>query len=217
MAKKSGKKVEFYYVRHGRTEFNRDGIIQGGRVDSPLVTDSLDVIRQSADVLRNVPFCACYCSPLGRAQQTAKILLDGRSKIPVHTLENLREFDFGTLDGQPYKGNRMKFVRCFTRQDFSPYGGESGDQVRERLRNAFKKMYRSSSDGDKVLVVAHGALFRYAVLEFSPASAASRKLMSETMQTPNAGIGLITCQDGKFLIEAMPLKAQKFAAFMQRR
>lgn len=217
MAKKSGKKVEFYYVRHGRTEFNRDGIIQGGRVDSPLVTDSLDAIRQSANVLRDVPFRACYCSPMGRAQETAKILLEGRDALPVHTLENLREFDFGSLDGQPYKGNHLKFARCFVRQDFSPYGGETGDQVRERLRNAFKKMYRSSSDGDKVLVVAHGALFRYAVLEFSPASAASRKLMSETMRTPNAGIGLITCQDGKFLIEAMPLKAQKFAAYLQRR
>lgn len=203
------KRVTFYYVRHGRTEYNRDGIIQGGRVDSPLVGDSIPTIREAARVLRDVPFASCYCSPMGRAQDTARILVEGR-RLPVHTLQNLREFDFGTLDGQPYKKRVLDFVRCFVRQDFSKYGGEKGDAVRERLHHAFKKMYRNAADGDNVLVVAHGALFRYAVLEFSPASALSRKLMSETMKTPNAGIATIEGVDGEFRITSMPLAPQKF-------
>ena len=47
------KRVTFYYVRHGRTEFNRDGIIQGGRVDSPLAEESRTrAARWRASILR---------------------------------------------------------------------------------------------------------------------------------------------------------------------
>ena len=71
------KKVTFYYVRHGRTEFNRDKIIQGGRVDSPLVSESVPTIERSAKALSQIEFARCYVSPLNRTHQTAEVLLAG--------------------------------------------------------------------------------------------------------------------------------------------
>lgn len=203
------KRVTFYYVRHGRTEFNRDGIIQGGRVDSPLVEESVPTVRESAKVLADVDFARCFVSPLGRAQQTADLLLEGRD-VEKHTLEGLKEFDFGSIDGKPYKGNRLAFARCFLRQDFSSVGGESGAQVRERVRRAFKKMYKESSDGDNVLVVGHGAYVRYVVQEFAKMTAFSRRITSTTMRVPNAGIALVVAVDGDFELTCMPVKAERF-------
>lgn len=204
------KRVTFYYVRHGRTEFNRDHIIQGGRVDSPLVEESLGTVRDTARALAPVNLAACWCSPLGRAQETARIVL-GEHKLPIKTLDNLREFDFGELDGKPYgAGTRMAFARCFMRRDFSSVGGESGDEVRERVRKAFRKMYKESKDGDVVLVVGHGAYLRYVVLEFAQMSGVSRGIASYTMRAPNAGIATITGTDGEFELLSMPVAADKF-------
>lgn len=203
------KRVTFYYVRHGKTEYNRDHIIQGGRVDSPLVADSLGAIENTAKALEGVDLASCYASPLGRAQETARIVL-GKRKLPIQTLDNLREFDFGELDGQPYKGTRSAFARCFMRRDFSSVGGETGDEVRERVRRAFKKMYKAAKDGDNVLVVGHGAYLRYVVLEFSQLSGVSKAIVTRTMRAPNASIATIVGEDGKFTLTAMPETADKF-------
>ena len=204
------KRVTFYYVRHGKTEFNKKGIIQGGRVDSPLVPETLPVIEQSARALSGIPFASCYCSPLGRAQSTARLLLDGmspRQTPEVRTLDDLREFDFGTIDGREYSGHSLQFVRCFAHQDFTPVGGESGDQVRRRVRVAFSRMFAESADGDNVLVVAHGAIFRYVLLEFyTDVSPLARRIRSMTVKTPNAGIGVV---EGIFDEASMPTPAFK--------
>ena len=203
------KKVTFYYVRHGRTEFNRDKIIQGGRVDSPLVSESVPTIERSAKALSQIEFARCYVSPLNRTHQTAEVLLAGRN-VETKVNENLREFDFGDIDGKPYKGNKGTFTRCFLRQDFSSVGGESGREVRERVRRAFKKMYKESADDDNILVVGHGAYLRYVVLEFAKMSGFSRRLVSTTMRVPNAGIATIVATDGEFELVCMPVKAEKF-------
>lgn len=203
------KRVVFYYVRHGRTEFNRDGVIQGGRVDSPLVEDSLQTLRDTAEALAPVDLARCYTSPLGRAQETARIVLGDRDLKPKE-LEALREFDFGELDGKPYKGNKRAFSRCFMRQDFSSVGGETGEQVQARVRKAFRKMYQASKDGDTVLVVGHGAYLRYILLEFSQMSGLSNRIASRTMRAANGSISTIVGQDGTFELVAMPVSADKF-------
>lgn len=204
------KRVTFYYVRHGRTEFNRDGIIQGGRVDAPLVRESIPAIEATGRALAPIPLSRCYSSPLGRAVETARIVTSGRG-LEVEPLDDLREFDFGDLDGKPYAGNRLKFAHCFVRQDFSPYGGEAGEQVRGRVRSAFGRMFDQAADGDNVLVVCHGAFFRYVLLEYYPVSHLRRKLMSETIKTPNAGIAVIVGESNNFTLTELPVTAERFA------
>lgn len=203
------KRVTFYYVRHGKTEFNRDQIIQGGRADSPLASEGIPVVENTARALASVDFARCWRSPLGRVAQTTDILLAGRD-VPVTVLDNLREFDFGEIDGKPYQSNRGTFIRCFLRQDFSSVGGETGEQVRERVRRAFHKMYKAAKDGDKVLVVAHGAYLRYVVQEFSQMSKPSRAVVSRTMKAPNASISILVDTDGSCVLTDMPMTAKEY-------
>ena len=204
------KRVTFYYVRHGRTEYNRDGIIQAGRVDSPLAEESIWQVEDTGRALAGVDFARCYTSPLGRARQTAEIILAGRD-VPVAPLDDLREFDFGTIDGKPQKQYGAKFVRCYLRQNFSSVGGETGAQVRARVRRAFQTMYDESADGDKVLVTAHGALMRYVLLEFYRGlGPVRRKIKSETLKTPNAGIAVLAGDEAGIRRVQLPLSAVDF-------
>lgn len=204
------KHITFYYVRHGRTEYNRDGIFQGGRVDSPLVEESIYQVEDTGRALAGVDFARCYTSPLGRARQTAEIILAGRD-VPIRPLDDLREFDFGEVDGKPQKGHLAQFVRCYLRQDFSPIGGETGAQVRTRVRRAFQTMYDEGADGDQILVTAHGALMRYVLLEFyHQGNALTRKIKSETLKTPNAGIAVVTGDAAGFDLARLPMTAEQF-------
>ena len=139
-------------------------------------------------------------------------MVAGRN-IKIQTLDNLHEFDFGELDGKPYKGHRLDFARHFLKQDFSDIGGESGEEVRGRVERAFRKMYKAARNGDVVLVVAHGALLRSCVYEFSRVSAASKKIASLTMKVPNGSISTISCQDGEFTMRTMPQKPEDFCPF----
>ena len=70
--------MEFYIVRHGRTEWNAKGLIQGIS-DIPLLEEGREMARQTARGLKTVSFDAVYASPLSRALETAEILVKGRN------------------------------------------------------------------------------------------------------------------------------------------
>lgn len=203
------KKVVFYYVRHGETLYNKDHIIQGGRVDSELAPQAYPVLDETAQALNKIKLAACYCSPLPRAVASAKCLIQSLD-LPIKKMDNLAEFDFGELDGKPYKRNRRAFVHCFMQQDFSEVGGETGEQVRRRARKAFKKMYQQAHSGDSILVVGHGAYLRSVLREFSEMTKTSRLLTSLTMRVPNGSITTIVGQNSEILVTQMPQRAKNF-------
>ena len=169
------KQVTFYYVRHGRTEFNRDGIIQGGRVDSPLAEESIWQVEDTARALADVALARCY------------------------------------IDGKSWKRYGARFAWCYLWQNFSSVGGETGAQVRARVRRAFQTVYDQSADGENVLVTAHGAIMRYVLLEFYRSlGPVRRKIKSETLKTPNAGIAVVTGDDAGFDLVRLPMTAEEF-------
>lgn len=203
------KRVTFIYARHGRTVYNRDHIIQGGRVDSPLAEESLWQVYDSAKALQDIELTRCYVSPLGRARQTADILLKGR-RIEAQVLDSLHEFDFGLYDGVAYAGRSLRFSYHFVIQNFASVGGERGVDVIKRVRSSFEHMYSEAQDGDTILVVAHGALFRYVLLAFSKLPWPLRKLRSELLRVPNAGLALIEADEQGFNLQTIALRPQEF-------
>ena len=94
-------KVTFYFVRHGKTVFNQQGRMQG-MCDSPLLQEGIDGAQDTASALCRVPFASCYSSSSERAWDTAEILCAPHGLKPV-LMKDLREFDFGSLDGSYLK------------------------------------------------------------------------------------------------------------------
>lgn len=214
----SKKHVTFYYVRHGKTHYNCKRIIQGGLVDSDLTDEHLYLVNDTAHTLQNVPFARCYASPLGRAVHTAQIIMDAQTHTPdkatpTMTLDDrLKEISFGRIDGKPFEQHKWEFTWAFLRQDFRSLGGETHHELRTRMRQVFVDMYKQAQDGDKILVVAHGGLVRYLVLEFLDAPFFKKMYLSRCVCVSNASIGIIDANDDHFSLSVLPLSSKEFAA-----
>ena len=82
--------MRIYVVRHGETDANRQGVFQG-RVDSRLLPSGFELARQTGAALAGVRFDAAFSSPLSRAMDTARTLLDasGNAAAPLRVDERL--------------------------------------------------------------------------------------------------------------------------------
>src|SRR5688500_12459146 len=88
-----------YLLRHGETEWNREGNRYCGRTDVPLSPVGREQARLVAAVLRDVPFAAVCCSTLRRSRETAEIIAAGRD-LPVVADPRLMERNFGAWEGK---------------------------------------------------------------------------------------------------------------------
>lgn len=86
-------------VRHGQTEYNAQGRLQGW-CDSPLTPAGLAGVRSTATHLAVRPFAAVYVSPAGRAQATAREIVAHHPSARVVTDPDLREFGFGDFEAR---------------------------------------------------------------------------------------------------------------------
>jgi len=88
----------FLCLRHGATDWNREGRFQG-LTDNPLSADGLAQAHEAADRLRQVPIDHIVSSPLVRAVTTAEIIAAARGKT-IAIDDGIIECDFGSLEGQ---------------------------------------------------------------------------------------------------------------------
>lgn len=93
-----------YIARHGRTEWNEKGLIQGHK-ESALTPLGEEQARNLAQELRHIHFDAIFASDLLRAKRTAEIVALER-KLVVETIHVLRERTYGKYEGKPYAAMR---------------------------------------------------------------------------------------------------------------
>jgi probable phosphoglycerate mutase len=88
--------MKLYLIRHGETQYNRDGLVQGW-VDSNLTETGISQAKKVAEKLNDKKIEIIFCSDLGRAYQTAKII---SKKLKTPLLQNwlLRERSLGKLE-----------------------------------------------------------------------------------------------------------------------
>jgi broad specificity phosphatase PhoE len=86
----------FLCLRHGATDWNREGRFQG-RTDVPLNDEGISQARSAARRLQGVAFDTIVSSPLIRAVKTAEIIA-AASRKPVSVDAGLIECDFGSFE-----------------------------------------------------------------------------------------------------------------------
>ena len=134
-------------VRHGRTEANAAGLLQG-RIDNPLDELGEAHARAIAEAIKSVD--VVISSPLRRAVQTAEAL--GR---PVQVDDRWLELDYGALDGQPVSSVGADVWDRWRRDpSYIPAGGESLQTVFDRVAAACEELLGIAADAD-VVVVSH--------------------------------------------------------------
>jgi broad specificity phosphatase PhoE len=134
-------------VRHGETDWNAEGRLQG-QTDRPLSDFGRRQARQLAEQLENEELAAIYSSDLARARETAEIVGE-RVGLPVELDPDLREKDWGTWEGlTAVERDRVEFV------------GESTRAHQERMLRSLARISTQHPDGGTVLVVTHGGSMR---------------------------------------------------------
>jgi broad specificity phosphatase PhoE len=134
-------------VRHGRTEANAAGLLQG-RMDNPLDAIGLAHARAIAKAIGSADLV--ISSPLVRAVQTAEAL-----GLPVQTDDRWLELDYGTLDGLPVASVGADVWDRWRRDaSYIPAGGESLQTLFDRVVAACTDLLTAAADAD-VVVVSH--------------------------------------------------------------
>src|SRR5262245_35754579 len=145
--------LRLYLARHGETDWNLEGRMQGGK-DIPLNATGRKQAAALKEHLKGVRFDAVYSSTLSRSRDTAEIV---RRQVPLTSLPGLAERRFGKFEGLLSKAPDTGPE--FERRRWDPQdaldGGESWIAFTDRVRSAMQTIRSKHSSGE-ILVVGHG-------------------------------------------------------------
>lgn len=157
-------------LRHGTTELNKQGMIQGSNVDSDLSKEGRAYAEKAAKNFDPSQFDAVYASPLKRAQQTARIFVGDKTSIT--TDKRIEELNYGSWDGKSSLEYREKHPDAFNSKglindNIYKYASdvEKREDFRKRIAAFFDDLYKEHAN-DTVLVVCHGVVSRMICAHF---------------------------------------------------
>ena len=188
----------WYLVRHGQTDWNADGRLQG-QADPPLNAAGREQARAVAERLTAVSFAAAYASDLRRVADTAAAVMQGRQP-PVTTLAELREKQFGEWEGITFQEAEARdperYRKIFRVASYdgvtAPPGGESDNQLLRRLAGVAERLRVLHGGGEEnILVAGHGGSLCALIVSLLglPASAIWR------FRLANGGLSVVTVFD----------------------
>jgi 2,3-bisphosphoglycerate-dependent phosphoglycerate mutase len=153
-----GAFTQLALVRHGETEWNSAGIVQG-TLDSPLSARGQAQAQALVRAFADEPIDRIYSSDLGRTQATIAPLAAARG-LKVHLDPRLRERAYGVLEGHTWASVEANFAAAYARLSardihFAPPEGESAVAFHERVMAAMRDIVIEAA-GQRVLVVSHG-------------------------------------------------------------
>jgi uncharacterized phosphatase len=139
---------KLYFVRHGLSEMNKQGIFSG-RTETPLNDEGREQSRAVGQELKNAGIDCIVTSPLARASETALLIAQeiGYPADKVVSSEFFMERDFGPLEGTTFEPNLVQAD-----------GVETVDDLTSRAAAGLK--FLRSLEADTILVVSHGAIGR---------------------------------------------------------
>ncbi|MBO0753243.1 MAG: histidine phosphatase family protein, partial [Bradyrhizobiaceae bacterium] len=164
----------FYFVRHGETDWNAEGRLQGGR-DIPLNDRGRRQAAQCGSTLRDLiagrgkasADFSFISSPLSRASETMEIL---RCELGLPAADyagepRLAELSFGRWEGMTYReisASDPEVLRTRERDKwhFRPPDGESYADLMARVQ-----AWHAGVTGD-IVVTAHGGVARAVMVLF---------------------------------------------------
>jgi broad specificity phosphatase PhoE len=157
-----------YYIRHGETEWNAEGRLQGAQ-DIPLNDLGRKQAARAGGILAGLfaregqseASIAFVASPLGRARSTMEVVRGALGLLPTdYSLDDrLREIGYGHWEGSTLNEMQASDPEVFARRQadkwtVSPPGGESYASVQLRMRDWYDSLLADT------VAVAHGGTAR---------------------------------------------------------
>lgn len=190
-----------YLMRHGETEWNKEGRLQG-QSDIPLNELGLELAEKTAVGLRDIRFDAAFSSPLQRALATAETIVGDR-KLPVVTDDRLKEMHFGANEGAYFAaakedpGHPLHNFFCRPDRYCPTDGAETFEQARARAKDfLLDRIVPLETSCESVLIVAHGA-FNRGILNMV-AGIPDRDFWRISL--PNCAVSILELNDGNLKV-----------------
>ena len=159
--------TQLIIIRHGETEWNLEGRIQG-HMDSPLTESGRAQAEAIATRLQTVEVNALYSSDRGRAYSTAQVV-SHKTGQDILTDKRLRELHLGKFEGLTEEEVRKRFPEEYVYlkkavPDYIYPGGESKEQFSLRVISCLEELM-GKHQGEQIVVITHGGalsrLIRY--------------------------------------------------------
>ena len=154
---------KIYLIRHGQTDYNLKGIVQGGKVDTSLNATGLLQAEAFFKKYKGIPFDKVYTSALKRTVQSVQGFID--LGIPQEAYAGLNEISWGDMDGKIVTSEDTQFywkmLKAWTAGDVDAKieGGESPRDVQKRQQPVVDLIV-SRTEEKNILVCMHGRAIR---------------------------------------------------------
>ncbi|MCB9235809.1 MAG: histidine phosphatase family protein [Bacteroidia bacterium] len=161
--------LELYFLRHGQTEFNLKGIVQGRGVDSDLNEEGRAQGEAFYRAYRNEGFNGLVVSNLKRTYQTIEPFIR-EEKRPLLKLEGLDELSWGVMEGMSSSPEMHAKYLELNREwgagnlHARVEAGESPLDCWNRAQQSLEIIQKEFPSG-KVLVCTHGRMLRIILSE----------------------------------------------------
>ena len=150
-------------VRHGQTDYNLQGIVQGSGIDASLNGRGRAQAKLFYDAYKEVPFDRVYTSALKRSKESVESFInDG---IPAEAVAGLNEINWGNREGQRITPEEDRYYHWLLEQWQQGHttipieGGESPADVALRQR-PFLEMMKTRDTDRTILICMHGRAMR---------------------------------------------------------
>ncbi|MFZ7163991.1 histidine phosphatase family protein [Avibacterium avium] len=205
------KQLTFYLVRHGRTVWNEQGLLQG-QGDSPLIAEGIEGAIKTGEHLANVPFVAAYSSLLKRAMDTTQYII-GERNIPFFQHKGLNEHFFGSWEGVLVDSIRQSEEFQQMTKDPANYqaksnSGETFAELAERAMQAVYDIINVHNEGN-ILLVSHGHTLRLLLALFDGSTWQNHRENPRVIRLDNTSISIVHYEQaenenvGRFVLETV--------------
>lgn len=154
--------MEIYLVRHGQTDWNYQGIVQG-RENKLLNQRGILQAQSVAKKLQNLQPTMLVSSSLARAHETMTIINEANDwHLNIIEDDHFIERDFGTLEGQPV-------AKYYEVEDFSQVAGcETDAELERRLKLGLEKLIAKTSINDVIIIGCHSHVLKACLCLLKP-------------------------------------------------
>lgn len=191
---------EIYIIRHGETELNRLGIVQGSGIDSDLNERGF---QQAAAFFRHYEhegFDLVLSSKLRRTYQTIRAFVEEKGLLHESFAE-INEISWGDNEGKvstPETNEEYtNIVQNWANGNYEARfkGGESAAELAKRVRTFFEHLAKRKEK--KILICTHGRTTRciIALLKYNDLSS------MEIVEHTNVGLYKLIYKDDKYSVE----------------
>lgn len=142
-----------YAVRHGQTAANKDKKFRGW-IDVPLDATGKKEARLAREYLSDKGIKRVFCSDLGRAIETAKLVMPSKRAEKDPTL---RPWDVGVFAGKSREDTQEAFNHYIDNPDEPIPDGESLREFAARQTKAIKRYIKEGQEDGPILLVFHSS------------------------------------------------------------